>query len=154
MRVRRALFQHHAQHLRDHVAGALDRHGVADAHVEFGDVVGVVERGVLHDHAANGDRFELRDGRQGSGAADLDVDVADDRRGLLGRKLVSHGPARVARDEAEALLPVEAIDFVDDAVDVVFELGAREADFVVEREQLFDRAARAPQRVRVRTLRP
>ena len=46
-------------HLRDHVAGALDHHGVADADVVPRDLVVIVQRGVLHDDAADGDRLEL-----------------------------------------------------------------------------------------------
>ncbi len=38
---------------------------------------------------------------------------------FLRRKLVGDGPARCARDESEVALPVEPIDLVDDAVDVV-----------------------------------
>ena len=58
-------------------------------------------------------------------------------------ELVRDRPARIARDEAEPLLPVEPVDLVDDAVDVVVELGALRLDVAVEREQLFDRCADA-----------
>ena len=37
-------------------------------------------------------------------------------------------PARAAADRAQALLPVEAIDLVDDAVDIEGEVGAAVAD--------------------------
>ena len=53
LRALRPLLQHDAEHLRDHVAGALDRHGVADAHIEPRDLVLVVQRRVLHDDAAD-----------------------------------------------------------------------------------------------------
>ena len=131
----RPLVDDHVEHLRDDVAGALDDDGVADADVaalaqllavaaDALDVVLVVQRRVLHDDAADGDRLELGDRRQRAGAADLDLDVLEDGGGLLGRELVRDRPARRARDEAEPLLPVEAVDLVDDAVDVVVELGA------------------------------
>ena len=71
------LVLHDLDHLRDHVAGALDRHRVADPHAEPLDLVLIVQGGVLHHHAADGDRFELRHRRQRAGAADLDLDVAD-----------------------------------------------------------------------------
>ena len=48
--------RHDADDLRDHVAGALDDHGVADADVLAGDLVGVVQGGVLDHHAADRDR--------------------------------------------------------------------------------------------------
>ena len=44
---------------------------------------------------------------------------------FLRRVLVGDGPARCARDEAELALPVEPIDLVDDAVDLVRQLVAR-----------------------------
>ncbi len=61
--------------------------GVADADVDAVadrlavgadalDVILVVQRGVLHHHAADRHRLELGDRRQRAGAADLDVDVA------------------------------------------------------------------------------
>ncbi len=96
------------------------------------DVVLVVQRRVLHDDAADADRLELADRRQRAGAADLDLDVLEHGRRLLGRELVRDRPARRARDEAEPLLPVEAVDLVDDAVDVVVELGALLLDLAME----------------------
>ncbi len=131
----RPLVEHDIDDLRDHVAGALHDHGVADADVAAAadrlavvadalDVVLVVQRGVLHHHAADRHRLELGDRRQRAGAPDLDLDVAQHGGRLLGREFVRDRPARAARDEAEALLPVEAVELVDDAVDVVVELGA------------------------------
>jgi hypothetical protein len=45
-------FPDDAKHLRDDVAGTLDPHRVADVHVEARDLVGIVQGGVLHHHAA------------------------------------------------------------------------------------------------------
>ena len=143
----RPLLQHDAEHLRDDIAGALDDHGVADAHVLARDLVLVVQRRVLHDDAADGDRLELGHRRQRAGAADLDVDVVDDRGRLLGREFVRDRPARAARDEAEPLLPVEPVELVDDAVDVVAERRALALDLAIEREHLFDRPAHLHQRI-------
>ncbi len=78
------------------------------------------------------DRFELRHRRQRAGAADLDIDVLDDRRCLLGSKLVRRRPARRARHETEPLLPVEPVEFVNDAVNIVVELGALTFDVAIE----------------------
>ena len=108
----RPLLRNHSQHLRDHVTGTLDHHRIADAHAEALDLVGVVQRGVLHDDTANGDRLELGDRRERAGAADLNLDRLDDGRRLLGGKFVRDRPTRVARDEAEPLLPIQPIDLV------------------------------------------
>ena len=67
--------------------------------------------------------------------------------GALGRELVRDRPARRARDEAEPFLPVEAVDLVDDAVDVVVEIGARLFDLAVEGEQFVDRMADLGERI-------
>src|SRR6185437_14403286 len=113
-------------HLRDHVAGALDHDGVADANVaplaqlfavaaDAFDVVLVVQGDVLHDDAADADRLELAHRRERAGAADLDLDIPQHRHGALGRKLVRDRPTRRARHEADPLLPVDAVYLVDDA---------------------------------------
>ena len=143
----RPLLFNDAENLRNDVAGALDDHRVADAHVLARDLVLVVQRGVLHDDAADGDRLELGDRRQRAGAADLDLDVAEDGGRLLGGEFVGDGPARRARDEAEALLQIEAVDLVDDAVDVVAEPGALALDVAVGVEHLLHGGGELRQRV-------
>ena len=66
------------------------------------------------------------------GAADLDFDVLDDGGGFFGREFMCDRPARRPRYEAEPLLPVEAVDLVDDAVDIVVEAGTSRFDVAVE----------------------
>ena len=154
----RPLVDHHIDDLRDHVAGALDDDGVADPDIaplaqllavaaDAPDVILIVQRDVLHDDAADTDRLELADRRERAGAPDLDLDIAQHRHGALGRKLVRDRPARRARHEAEALLPVETIHLVDDAVDIVVELGARFLDLAMKGDQLLDRVAKSGQRI-------
>src|SRR5262249_21267441 len=123
-RALRPLTLNHPDNLRNDVAGALDDHRVSDAHVFPRDFVLIMQRGVLHPAAANGHRLELGDRRQRSGAADLDLDVPQDRGRLLGGEFVGDGVARRARDEAQALLQIEPVELIDDAVDVVVEAGA------------------------------
>ncbi len=130
-RALRPLLLNHAENLRDDVAGALHDHRVADAHVLARDLVLVVQGGVLHHDAADGDGIELGDRCERAGAADLDVDVAQDGGRLLGGEFVGERPARRAGAEAKALLQVEAIDLVDDAVDVVAEAGAALLDLPI-----------------------
>ena len=134
--IRRPLVEHDLDHLRDHVAGALDRHRVADPHAEPLDLVLIVQGGVLHDHAADRNRLELGDRRERAGAADLDLDVAHHRHRPLGREFVRDRPARRATNEAEPVLPVEPVELVDHAVDVVVELGALALDLAVVGEHL------------------
>ncbi len=156
--VARPLVDHDVDDLRNHVAGALDHDGVADPDIaapaqffavaaDALDVILVMQRDVLHDHAADADRLELADRRERAGAADLDLDVPEHGHGALGREFVRDRPARRARHEAEAFLPVDAVDLVDDAVDVVIEPGALFLDLAVKRDQLLHRVADFRQRI-------
>ena len=52
---------------------------------------------------------------------------------LLRREFVRERPARRAADHAEPLLQAEVVDLVDDAVDVVGQLGALGGDLAVDR---------------------
>ncbi len=112
------MFGHDAHDFRDHVAGAAHDHGVADAHVEARDLVGVVQGRVGHGDAADEHRRQPHSRRRRAGAADVDLDRLD--RGLLflRRELVRDRPARRAADEAEFALAGEVVELVDDAVDV------------------------------------
>ncbi len=105
--------------LRDHIAGPLQGHGVADADVLALDLVGVVQGGVADHHAADRHRMQPRDRGQGARTAHLDVDGLQGGGGLLGGELVGDGPAGRAGDEAETLLPVQPVDLIDHPVDVV-----------------------------------
>jgi len=96
------------------------------------DVILVVQRDVLHDDAADADRFELADRRERAGASDLDLDIPEHGHGALGRELVGDRPARRPRHEPKPLLPVDAIDLVDDAVDVVVEMRPPGFDLAME----------------------
>src|SRR6202034_4854710 len=81
-----------------------------------------------------------------AGTPDLNLDVLDDRGRLLGGELVRDRPPWVARHETETLLPIEAIDLVDDAVDVVVERCALTLDLAVKRQKPVDGTTHPPQR--------
>ena len=80
-----------------------------------------MKRRIGDDDAADGDGIELGDRGQGTGAPDLDLDVVEDGRRLLGRKFVRDRPARRARDETQPLLQGKIVDLIDDTIDVVAE---------------------------------
>src|SRR5262245_15874995 len=133
--------------LGNNIAGTLDHDRVADADVAAVAqlftaaayapyVVLVVQRDILHDDAANADRLQFANGREGAGAANLDLDTLEHGDCALGRKFMRDAPARRARNETEPLLPVDAIDLVDDAVDIVVEFGPPFLDLPMEREEL------------------
>ena len=91
--------------------------------------------------------LEIGDGRERARAADIDVDAVDDRDRLLGRELVRQRPARRARHEAEPVLQVEVVELVDDAVDVIAELGALRLDEAVLRQHLVEAPAQPHERI-------
>ena len=122
--VLRPLVEDDAQHLRDDVAGALHDHGVADADVLARDLVLVVQRGVGDDDAADRHRLQLGDRRQRAGAARPGSRCRAARWSPARPGTCGRWPSAGARDEAQPLLPVEPVDLVDDAVDVVAERGA------------------------------
>ncbi len=147
----RPLLRHAAQDLRDHVAGALQHHGVADAHVLAGDLVLVVQAGALHQHAADIHRLQFRHRGQRAGAAHLDADILQHCRCLFGRELPGDRPAGRPADEAKATLQRQVVDLVHDAVDVVFQFGPLHRDVRLERGGVFLGQQQAGQRIHLET---
>src|SRR5262245_8955545 len=144
--------------LRDDVTGTLHHHGIPNTNVaplaqllavaaDTFDVILIVECDVLHDNATDTDRLQLAYRGKSAGAANLDFDTLEHGRGALSRKLVGDCPARSARDEAKSLLPVDTINFVDDAIDIVVELRSLFFDLAMEGDQLVGRAAEFRQRI-------
>jgi len=95
-----------------------------------------VQRGVGHGDAADKHRRQFRNRCELAGAAHLHLDSLHRGQHLLRRILVRHRPARLARDEAQALLQRQAIDLVDHAVDVVRQAVAQFAHATVKGDEL------------------
>ncbi len=110
---------HGTDHVRDHLPGALDQHPVADADVLLGDVVEIVQGGVLDDDAADFDRFERGARCQHTRPPDLDLDAEQFRRHLPCRELEGDGPARVFAHEAEFRGEAQVVNLDDHAVGLV-----------------------------------
>ena len=123
---------HDLHDVRDHVAGALEEHRVADADVLPLDLIHVVERRVAHRDAADRHGLELRDGREHAGASDGGKDVHDARRRLARLELPRDGPARRARDLTEPTLQREIVHLDHDAVDLVGERVALALELGIE----------------------
>ena len=151
------LLQHNIEDLRNDIAGALDDNRVTDPDImllladtltgiaDALDIVGIVQGGIGHDHAADRHRRQTGDGCQRAGAPNLNVDGLDRGKGLLCRKLVGRCPARRTRSEAEARLQIQPVDLVDHAIDIVIQIGALEPDIAVVPDDLLDRAQPARQ---------
>lgn len=108
----------------DDVAAAFDFDRVVDFEAEPFNEVGVVEGGAADGGAADEDGGEFGDGGEFTGAANLDCDVAYDGDAGLGGEFVGDGPSWSAAGVAEPLLRLVRIDFEDDAIDFVAQVGA------------------------------
>ena len=104
---------------------------------------------VLHDHTAHSDGIEFADGRKRPGPAHLDLDILEYGDRAFGRELMRDSPARRTRHETKSLLPIDAVDLVDNTIDVVVELGALFLDLAMEGDEFLGRAAQFRERVRL-----
>jgi hypothetical protein len=102
---------HRADHLRDHLARALDLHAVADPQVLVGDEREVVQRRQLHRRAADLHRLQHGERVDRAGAADVHLDVEQRRLGDVGRELARHRPTRLASHVAQLGLQPQGSTF-------------------------------------------
>ena len=103
----------------DHVAAALDLHPIANLHAQAPDLIHVVQRGIADGRAPNRNRGQLGHRRQFPGAANLPAHVLELGDSRAGSVLVGDRPARSLAGKAEFVLQAGAIDFDDDAVNLV-----------------------------------
>ena len=136
MTVRWPLVGDGRDHLGNDVAGALDDDRVSDTDVLARDLVLVVQGRTGDDDPADGHGRQIGHRGQGACPADLDGNLFEDRLRLFGGELVGDRPPRGPADETEALLPVEAVDLIDDAIDVVGQGGALVLQFLVDGEDV------------------
>ena len=132
---------YHPDDFRDNLAGLLNDHGVADAHVKPANLVFIVQRGTLDRRASEEDRFQFRDRGECAGAADLDGDGFELRLGLVGRILEGHAPARRFGRGAKPLAQRDGIEFDDCAIGFVGKVVADFVELVDGAEQFLHRTA-------------
>src|SRR5512135_1314535 len=105
--VLRTLIYDHIDNLWNNIAGALNDDGIADANIaafpkrlpvsaNAFDVVLVVQRNVLDDHATNANWLELTDWRERTGTANLQLDVLEHGHRSFSREFMRDRPARRA----------------------------------------------------------
>ena len=123
-RISRALIEHRAHDLGNHIARLVHDDGIALANVFATDLVDVVQCGARDGGAGDRHRVELGDRREHTGAAHLDANFAQDGLLFLGRELKGNGPARRTGGKAQVELLLKAIDLYDHAVDVVVQVAA------------------------------
>ncbi len=143
----RALVHEHADDLGNDFPRAPHDDGVADAHVLAPQLILVVERGAPHDHAGHPHGLEFGHRRERAGAPDLHRDVLHARLRLFRGKLVRDRPPRRLTRRAELRLLVERVDFHDDAVRPVGQIGAAGRPVGDVGQRLVDR--RHPLRMRI-----
>ena len=108
--------------LRNDLPRALDYYHVAFPKTLVGDVVFIVERGLLDRRSADVHRLEHRVGVDRACAPNIEPDVKQRRDRLLGGELVGDSPPRLPANVAQVLLVVEAVDLDDQAIAVVVEV--------------------------------
>ena len=147
LRGRRTFALDHRYDLGNDIAGALDDDRIALADLLAGDLVLVVERRPADHDAADRDGTQVGHRGERAGAADLDRDRFEHGLRPLGGKFMGDGPARRTADIAEPPLPVEPVDLVDHAVDVVVEVRACLGYAPVQADRLFRAPAQLGRRV-------
>ena len=133
--VRRAALWQRPHHLGNHIAGPVHHHGVTNTDIQALNFIDIVQRGVTDDHAPHMHRLQPCHRCQCASAAHLPVHAVEYSKLFLGGKLVGNGPARGAADKTQILLPVETVDLVNHAIDVVIQSIALFQNAVVERQQ-------------------
>ena len=92
------------QHLRNNIARATNHHFVTNPQAQTFNLIGVMQRGVTHQHARDLHRLKTGDRGNGARTADLELHVANEGHLFLSRKLKRHRPARRTCHKPELLL--------------------------------------------------
>ena len=115
----RALFRHHAQHLRNNLASLIDKHPVADADILRADKILIMQGCTADNAAAQLHRRQHCRRRQHSCASHAPVDILQRRFGLLRRIFISRRPARVLACCAQDALLINIVDLDNSAISII-----------------------------------
>ena len=140
--IRRPFFENYVQHLRNHVARTLDHDGVADADIntvadffaiaaDAANVIFIVQRRVGDNHSADGDGLQPCERVEGARAAHIDLDGFQNCRRAAAPETCAPVPSAATARRTEPRLKAKIVDLIDDAIDVVTEIGAIGFDRVV-----------------------
>lgn len=105
----------------NNVAGFFDADGVADSDIFASDFLFVVEGSPADGGAADEDGFQLGNGGEDAGTADLDGDGFQRGFGLLGGVFVGHGPTWGFVRGADFFPESDGVEFDDGAVGFIRE---------------------------------
>ena len=106
----------HAHHFRDDLAGFAHHDGVAQMQIKLNDPVGVVEGGAADAGAGQGHGFELRHGRDRTGAAHLNADPYQTCWGFFGWVFEGDRPARRLLSESGFILKTQIVQLHHHAI--------------------------------------
>ena len=129
--------------LRDYVARPLDDNMIANFHAKTRDLILVMQRRTADNHASDRHGSKVGDGCQGARPSDLNNNIFQYSDRLLRRKLMRDSPTRRPADHAKPVLPIQAIDLVDDAIDVVREIGTMLQNLTMKGQRLIHTATNA-----------
>ena len=108
----------HSLDLRDDVPRLEDHHCVATPHIEPGNLVGIVQAGVLHRRASHDDWVEHRHWCGSTRPANANDDIAHNGSRLLGCVFVGHCTTRVLTHHTEAVVESAIIDLDHKAIGI------------------------------------
>ena len=141
------------EHLGNDLARFADNDGIADADALFLDEIPVVQSRAADGCACQKHRLKDSHGSEHARSADVDFNIEQLCRLLLGRIFVGFRPFRVLRGAAELLSHREVIHLYDRAVDSVVIFAAVVADFAYLLNHLVDSVADGVERSRKAKLR-
>ena len=122
-RIVRAPVEHHLHHLRDHISGTANDHGVANHQTQTRHFVHVVQRGIGHGHARHLDRLKARNRSDRTRTPDLELNIQQFGQLFHCREFMGDCPARFTCTKAQFALRGQAIDLEHHAVDFIRQRG-------------------------------
>ena len=109
----------------DNIARALEFDLITFADIEAFNLFLIVQRRIRDHDPADGDWLQTRHRGQRPCSTNLDIDCLERGDRFFGRKFVGNRPARKAADLAQALLPIQPVDLVDDPINIIAKIGPR-----------------------------
>ncbi len=115
----RAIRVQNANDLRDHVSCTLYLDAITDASVKPRDLISIMEGCVAYDHTADGYGLQPGDRSQLTSASDLDIYSLKRCLSLFGGEFVRDCPLWAAGDKSKPFLPIQTINFINNAINVI-----------------------------------
>ena len=113
-----AQLQQHSLNLRDDIPRLEDDHSIAAPHIKPGNLIGIVQAGVLHRCAGHDDWVEHRYWCGSTCPANAHNDIAHDGSRLLSCVFVGHCTTRVLTHHTQAVVESAIVDLDYEAISI------------------------------------